>query len=342
MELPERVQLAQLPTPLQPLRRLQKETGGPLIWLKRDDLTGAGLSGNKVRKLEFIAAKALNEGYQALITCGGTQSNHCRATALVAAQLGLHCHLILRDDKASRAEHDQALEMAGNRLLDDLSGASVSVFPASDYFKRQDELFEEVTSGYASKGVKALAIPTGGSDATGVWGYFAACAELQQDFARHEIAPSAIVCATGSGGTQAGLSAGAAYYRLGSPVYGINVCDNERWFLDKVGRDLNDWRNDYLCGLDTNWLSSVKVNVIDGHVGDGYGRVNDRVIETIRLLARIEGVLLDPVYTGKAFAGLLQEIKAGRFASDTDVVFIHTGGIFGLFPYAGSLLQSRT
>ena len=342
MELPVRLSLAQLPTPLQPLRRLQEEQGGPLIWLKRDDLTGTALSGNKVRKLEFLAAKAVDEGYGALVTCGGTQSNHCRATALVAAQLGLKCHLILRDDGEARSDADKPLEMAGNRLLDALSGAKVSIHRPSEYFSQQDQLFEQTIDNFDAQGIKALAIPTGGSDGTGVWGYFNACAELKEDFEKHQISPQAIVTATGSGGTQAGLTAGAEYYQLGCPVYGINVCDDERWFLNKVRSDLDEWSESYLTREDKVWVPKLEIKVIDGYVGDGYGRINDSVVETIQILARSEGILLDPVYTGKAFTGLMDQIKQGNFDSGQDLVFIHTGGIFGLFPYASSLLQSRS
>ncbi len=338
-DFPPRISLGQTPTPLQPLRRLQAELGGPLIWVKRDDLTGSVLSGNKVRKLEFIAAKAMAEGYDALVTCGGTQSNHCRATALVAAQLGLKCHLILRDDGISRSRDDRPLELAGNRLLDQLSGAECTVVRRDRYFSELDQLFVQVIDDYAACGVKALKIPTGGSDATGVWGYFAACEELAADFKRHDIQPSAIVCATGSGGTQAGLTAGAAYFNLAAEVYGVNVCDDEAWFLDKVSQDISDWQSDY-AEFSAAKPQKYSINVIDGYVGDGYGRANSSVYATIKQLASTEGLVLDPVYSGKAFGGLLTEIESGRFSGlddDCNLVFIHTGGIFGLFPYANSL-----
>lgn len=338
MKYPPRISLAQTPTPLQPLRRLQHEVGGPLIWLKRDDLTGAALSGNKVRKLEFIAAKALEEGCQALITCGGTQSNHCRATAIVAAQLGMQCHLILRDDARSRSEENRPLEFAGNRLLDFLAGAKISVYRPADYFQRLDALLDEAVDAYAADGIKALKIPTGGSDATGVWGYFAACQELKQDFGEHAIEPQAIACATGSGGTQAGLTAGATYYDLGADVFGINVCDDEQYFLDKVDEDISTWQAAYPQTADL-CIPENAIKVIDGYVGQGYGRINEQVIDAIKLIGRLEGVMLDPVYCGKAFAGLLAELNKGRFAEARDVIFVHTGGVFGLFPYAHSLLE---
>ena len=344
-DFPPRIPLGQTPTPLQPLKRLQDRIGGPLIWVKRDDLTGSVLSGNKVRKLEFIAAKALEEGYGALITCGGTQSNHCRATALVAAQLGLSCHLILRDDKHSRVADDKPLEMAGNRLLDSLSGAEISVHSREAYVAELDRLFDRVITQYAKEGVKALKVPTGGSDATGIWGYLAACQELENDFAANAIDPLAIVCATGSGGTQAGLTVGAEYFGLNTRVFGINVCDDEAWFINKVGRDIKDWQAAYSDFKAAQQTVDYAVNVIDGYVGQGYGRANVEVYDTIKLLASTEGIVLDPVYSAKAFLGLLKEIEHGRFnglkEGSTDIVFIHTGGVFGLFPYANSLLETH-
>ena len=324
---PPRVELAHTPTPLHPLRRLQAKMGGPLIWLKRDDMTGAALSGNKVRKLEFIVAKALQEGCGALITCGGIQSNHCRATALVAAQLGLKCHLILRGEPETDAAE-------GNLLLDQLAGASISFYPPREYFKQSEQLFAAQIKKYAQQGVKALAIPTGGSNGVGVWGYLAACDELKQDFNRHQITPSAILCATGSGGTQAGLTVGANIFELNADVYGINVCDDASWFVNKVNNDIGEWRSLYPEAAKTLYSNPLEVNVIDGYVGEGYALASSEVMQTIKILASLEGVVFDPVYSGKAFNGLLSEIEAGRFANAQDIVFIHTGGIFGLFPYS--------
>jgi len=328
---PERIKLAQLPTPLQPLRRLQKVTGGPLVWLKRDDLTGSTLTGNKVRKLEFIVARAVAAGCKALITCGGIQSNHCRATALVAAQLGLQCHLILR------GEHDENATSEGNLLLDQLCNASISFHSPRNYFKNIDQLFDTKIKEFAGNGVKALAIPTGGSDGVGVWGYIGACEELFNDFSKHDIQPDAIVCATGSGGTQAGLTVGAKLYGLNANVYGINVCDDEAWFVRKVSNDISQWTNLYPEAARQSEIANTDVRVIDGYVGDGYGKASSEVLDTIRQLATLEGVVLDPVYSGKAFNALLSEIKKGRFSKSKDICFIHTGGIFGLFPFADRL-----
>ena len=333
---PPRISLAQTPTPLHPLKRLQASIGGPLIWLKRDDLTGATLSGNKVRKLEFIAAKAQQQDCSALITCGGIQSNHCRATALVAAQLGLKCHLILRGIPSQHQLSD------GNQLLDELSGCTISYHKPAEYFTQLDNIFAQVSKDFAEQGDKALVIPTGGSDGDGLWGYIAACEELKNDFAQHQINPSAIITASGSGGTQAGLVVGAQLFDLAASVYGINVCDDETYFVNKIAADIQDWQTKYpeqakQLKLPSNQSEDL-INIIDGYVGNGYGIASDEVIDSIRLLARTEGVVLDPVYSGKAFNGLLTEIANGRFNSAANtaaenIVFIHTGGVFGLFAF---------
>lgn len=342
---PPRISLAQTPTPLHPLKRLQESIGGPLIWLKRDDLTGAVLSGNKVRKLEFIAAKAKQQACSALITCGGIQSNHCRATALVAAQLGFKCHLILRGIPSDQQLSD------GNQLLDELSGCTISYHKPAEYFTHLDDIFAEVSKGFAERGDKALVIPTGGSDGDGLWGYIAACEELKKDFAQHQINPSVIITASGSGGTQAGLVVGAQLFDLAATVYGINVCDDEDYFVSKIAADIQEWQQKYPeqakqlnCQPDQ---SKDLINIIDGYVGKGYGIASDAVIDTIRLLARTEGIVLDPVYSGKAFNGLLMEIANGRFNSSADatpenIVFIHTGGVFGLFAFKEQFAAAKS
>ncbi len=331
IEYPSRLALAQLPTPLQPLRRLQQARGGPLVWLKRDDLTGAELSGNKVRKLEFLLAEAQQQGCDALITCGGIQSNHCRATALAAARLGMRCHLILRGLPAADSD--------GNQLLDELCGASCEYHRPAQYFTRLDTLFAEAEQRLVAGGHKVLAIPTGGSNGIGVWGYIEACRELSADFARHGIAPAAILSATGSGGTQAGLVAGQRIYQLGAEVFGINVCDDEDYFKQKVSDDLAQWQQRYTQARAFGRFGPDDVHVIDGYVGEGYARAGAPLLATIAEIARLEGIVLDPVYSGKAFHGLLQEIERGRFADASDLVFIHTGGIFGLFPYREQLAE---
>lgn len=326
LDYPRRIKLAQTPTPLQYLERASERWGcGHRLWVKRDDLTGCTLSGNKVRKLEFITAHAIDEGYDTLITCGGLQSNHCRATAFAGAQLGLAVHLLLRGEPPTDTD--------GNLLLDHLAGATVNCYPKAQYVAEIGDLFEHWTAHYAQQGRRALAIPTGGSDGIGVWGYIAACEELAADFAAAGIEQAHLVSATGSGGTQAGLTAGRALYDLPATVWGINVCDDEAYFLAKVAADCADLRARYPQVPDFE----TDIRVIDGYVGAGYAVAGPDVFELISELGALEGLVLDPVYTGKAFAGMLSEIRQGRFDGCDDIVFVHTGGIFGLFPQRGGL-----
>lgn len=328
LSFPPRLHLARLPTPLQALDRLSEALGGPRIWIKRDDLTGSLLSGNKVRKLEFVVAQALAEGCNHLLTCGGEQSNHCRATAVVAAQLGLKATLLLRRD--GRGEVD------GNLLIDHLAGAAIELYESSRFRRELPSLLQQRAEKIAKQGDKPFIIPTGASDEIGVWGYLAACEELRADFQQHRIAPDTIVLATGSGGTQAGLTLGAQLYQLPSQVLGMAVCDSERWFVNKVTRDLESWRHRYQGGDD---LPPLNILVNDNYIGPGYAKATQPVFDTIRTLASLEGIFLDPVYTGKAFYGLMEEIKKGHFAGQSDVVFIHTGGIFGIFPQREQIIS---
>ncbi|MFV0277414.1 MAG: 1-aminocyclopropane-1-carboxylate deaminase/D-cysteine desulfhydrase [Parahaliea sp.] len=324
---PRRVELARRPTPLQYLSRASAAWGGEhRLWIKRDDLSGCLLSGNKVRKLEFILAHAIDEGCDTLVTCGGVQSNHCRATALVGAQAGLAVHLILRGERPAVAD--------GNYFLDLLAGASVDCYPAERYHRELPELLASVQSSCARQGRKALVIPTGGSDGLGAWGYVAAAQELGADLAAADIDVAHVVAATGSGGTQAGLTLGAALHRLPLTVWGVNVCDDEQYFVSKVGEDVADWQRRYRA------MPAVEVTprVLDGYVGEGYARAGPEIFQLIRELARMEGIVLDPVYTGKAFYGLLRELEAGRFSGCRDIVFVHTGGIFGLMAQRDSCL----
>jgi D-cysteine desulfhydrase len=327
---PERLSLARLPTPLEPLDRISAELGGPRIWVKRDDLTGCALTGNKVRKLEFTLARALVAGADTLITAGGLQSNHCRATAILGARLGLRVHLLLREEGDSPPTQ-------GNLFLDLLAGAAVSRYSKSYYQAHLQELYDTWCERYRQQGARPWAIPVGASDGTGVWGYIGCAAELADDFAAAGIRPGAIVHATGSGGTQAGLTAGAALHGLGCPVIGMAVCDDAAYFHTKVRADLRDWAARYRPPLDVEHLA-IEVN--DRHIGPGYGRAGAEVFATIRHLARREGLILDPVYSGKAFHGLTEEIRAGRFAGMSDLVFIHTGGIFGLLAQADQVESS--
>ena len=327
---PPRLSLARLPTPLQPLDRLSEQLGGPRIWVKRDDLSECAVSGNKVRKLEFTLARALEQGSDTLITCGGVQSNHCRAAALLGARLGLKTHLLLRRETPEDAPLNGTPD--GNLFLDYLAGAEVSLYDKKDYQKNLSSLFEHWSEHYRRQGGRPYTIPTGASDGTGVWGYIACVAELLEDFRQAGIAPASMIHATGSGGTQAGLSVGAALHGLETRVTGIAVCDDAGYFQRKVHDDIALWRSLYDVPLNSH---DLHVQVDDRFVGPGYGRADQEVFATIREIAALEGLLLDPVYTGKAFHGMLEKIRAGEFAGESDLVFIHTGGIFGLMAQRG-------
>ncbi len=319
---PARLSLARLPTPLQYLPRASERLGrGHRLWVKRDDLTGAATAGNKLRKLEFIAALARERGCDTLITCGVLQSNHCRATALVAAQLGMRAHLVLRGEAPRRAD--------GNLLLGHLAGARVSCYRRRQYASELPQLLEQWRAHYAERGALAHVIPTGGSDGTGLWGYLAAAEELAADMRAAGIEAAHWVCATGSGGTLAGLSLGAELLAAPATVWGVAVSDDERYFLDKIAEDIRDWYARYRA---LPGPPQPAIRVIDGYVAPGYGRASPQVFECIARLARLEGLVLDPTYTGKAFHGMLEQMEAGRFAGIEDIVFVHTGGIFGLFP----------
>ncbi len=327
---PPRIPLARLPTPFHPLTRLSAELGGPTIWLKRDDTTDTQASGNKLRKLEFTVGQALSENATVLVTCGGIQSNHCRATATVAARLGLKCHLLLRGSKPAVAD--------GNLLLDHLLGAKVT-FLSLDEWRDLPALVERVRTEHEEAGDTCYWIPVGASDPIGLWGYAAAAEELQQDFARNDIEPGYILSATGSGGTLGGLLLGQYLHGLTARIQAFNVSDNAAYFERKVTEDLLGVRAAY---PDLPIPDEPDVDVIDGYVGPGYGHAGPEVMATIRRVARTEGVIFDPVYTGKAFDAMLTEMGEGRFQDTSDVVFIHTGGLFGLFPHREQVLDGYT
>ena len=323
IEYPKRLSLAQLPTPITELKKFSQQFDGVQIWVKRDELTGTEVSGNKIRKLEFSIAEALDQSCDTLITCGGVQSNHCRATAVLGVRLGLKVHLILRGEKPECPE--------GNLLLDYLSGAEITYLSPQNW-QEHDALARSLQEDYAGSGHKALFIPTGASDEVGLWGYIAACEELKQDFQRLEMQPEYIVTATGSGGTQGGLIVGSELLSLGSQIVAFNVCDDAVYFERKIKEDVTLWMQRYKQKID---LQRLPISTIEGYVGPGYGVAGPEVFSIIAELAASEGIFLDPVYTAKAFHGMVSELRkgeAGALAGARNVVFIHTGGLFGVFP----------
>lgn len=326
LSYPPRVSLARLPTPLQPLDRITEKFstpyGGPRLWVKRDDLTESAMSGNKLRKLEFVAGEARARGCDTLITCGGVQSNHCRTTALVGARLELRVQLILRGEAEKIPD--------GNLLVDRLAGAATAFYSQRRYFEELPALFSHWRDFYAQRGHKALCIPTGASDGLGIWGYITASEELLSACRAQGFEPEHIICATGSGGTQAGLTLGCHRLSASSRVTGYAVCDSASYFQAKVREDIRHWADLNRTEVDESGLN-IQVNA--DYIGPGYGIAEEPVYRAIAEAASLEGLLLDPVYTGKAFYGLLQELQKGRYRDCENLVFVHTGGQFGLFPH---------
>jgi D-cysteine desulfhydrase len=289
--------------------------------MKRDDLTGIALSGNKIRKLEFVIAEALRQKCDTLITTGGLGSNHARATAVAARQLGLHPYLVLRGNPGPVPD--------GNFLFDALLNAEVKFISQEDY-QRRDDIMSETAEDLKEQGRKPFIIPEGASNELGAWGYFKAAKEIQDQIKKNKLPEfDGIVAPVGSGGTQAGLLLGLSYYESHIPAYGVNVCDDEEYFIEKIKNILLSFNDHYQF---PKTLPVESIQLIDGYVGKGYALSREEELEVIKLVARLEGIFLDPVYTGKAMYGLIDQIKKGRFSKDLNLLFIHTGGIFGLFP----------
>ncbi len=322
-----RVSLAHAPTPFEYLERLSKHLRGPSIYVKRDDCTGLATGGNKTRKLEFLLGDALQKGCDTLITCGGLQSNHARQTAAAAARTGMHCELLLQEIAGTP---DGNYDYNGNLLLDELFGARVHRFPADAVL--HDELERHLVALRAHDRTP-YAIPIGGSNALGALGYVVAVQELLQQCAAADVHPTQIVLATGSAGTQAGVLAGLALARSEIVVIGINVSASTATQTRKV-RALLD-ATCHLLGVAAPDDRAIICN--DNFYQPGYGVPNSGMVNAVRLLAEQEGLLLDPVYTGKAMAGLLAMVQTGEIAPDSTTVFLHTGGSSGLFAYPREL-----
>mgnify|MGYP001819063620 FL=1 len=316
---------------MQPLHRLSERYGVEL-YVKRDDLSGIALSGNKIRKLEFVLADALAQKTDTVITCGGAQSNHCRATAIAAAMLGINCRLILRTPDPSNPP-----PLEGNILLDRMAGAEI-VWITPDEYKQRDEFMAREAATLQTSGRKAYTIPMGASNALGALGYIRAMEELVNDIANSlggGNRPCTIINAVGSGGTSAGLILGAKLFDVRARIAGVNVSDDRAYFVRAIGDICEQAIADY--HLDVEFSRQGDVEIIDGYVGEGYGLSKDEELDLICDVARTEGIFLDPVYTGKAFFGMIQELKRNPKCFGEQIIFLHTGGIFGLFPKADQL-----
>lgn len=326
-----RVFLAHLPTPLEKLDRLSQELGGPEIWIKRDDCTGLSTGGNKTRKLEFLMAEAQEEGADTVITQGATQSNHARQTAAFAAKLGMQCHLLLEDRTGSR---DANYNDNGNVLLDHLHGASTATRPGGTDMQAEMEALAEKLRG---EGRKVYVIPGGGSNATGALGYVDCAFEIISQANDRGLVIDHIVTATGSAGTQAGLITGLKAMNTNIPLTGIGV---------RAPKDRQE-ENVYNLAVKTaeklgcpGVVGRADVVADSSYVGEGYGIPREDTIEAIRMFAELEGILLDPVYSGKGAAGLIDYCRKGHFKKGERVVFLHTGGSAALFGYDAAFSDS--
>ena len=327
-----RIFLAHLPTPLERLDRLSKELGGPEIWIKRDDCTGLSTGGNKTRKLEFLMAEALAQGADSVITQGATQSNHARQTAAFAAKLGLPCHVLLEDRTGS---NDANYNTNGNVLLDHLHGATTSRRAGGVDMAAEMELLAERLRG---DGRKPYIIPGGGSIPTGALGYVNCAFELVSQANDRGLVIDHIVTATGSAGTQAGLITGLKALNAGIPLLGIGVRAPKEKQEESVFNLACRTAEKLGC---PSVVAREDVVANTSYVGAGYGIPRADTLEAIQMFAQLEGILLDPVYSGKGAAGLIDLVRKGHFTKGQRVIFLHTGGAAGLFGYDAAFAEDR-
>ena len=332
MEAVARVALVHAPTPLEPLERLSAELGGPRLWIKRDDCTGLAGGGNKSRKLEYVVAAAEAAGADALLTFGALQSNHARQTAAAAARRGLACDLVLTDSVPREVD---GYGRGGNLLLDALLGARIHrLEPGEEAAVRAERIIAE----HAAAGRHCVEVALGASDPVGALGYVRCADEVRAQCAQADIRPVAVLHASASGGTQAGLLAGLRAAGDGLRVIGVDVWHPDvQVVVDRVRGIASATLERIAPGVR---LRPADVEVLDGFLGPGYGLPSAEMVEAVQRLARSDGILLDPVYSGKAFAALLALVRAGAFAADEDVVFLHTGGTATLGVYTSALVEA--
>lgn len=319
-----RLHFAHLATPLEPMTRLSELLGGPKLWIKRDDCTGLAGGGNKTRKLEFLMGDAIEKGADTIITQGATQSNHARQTAAIATKMGMDCHILLEDRTGSK---DVDYNYNGNVLMDQLFGAELSKYPGGT---DMNAAMEDVADKLRAVGKKPYIIPGGGSNPIGALGYVNAAIELLTQANDMGLKIDHVVHATGSAGTQAGLVTGLVATNSQIPVLGIGV---------RVPRDTQEGNVFRLAEKTAEHLNIPGVvkreDVVANcdYVGEGYGIPTESGIEAIKLFAQYESILLDPVYSAKGAAGLIDLIRKGHFSKDDNIVFLHTGGSQALYGY---------
>ena len=317
----QKISLANLPTRIDKLERLSEDWGINLF-IKRDDQTGSELSGNKIRKLEYLLKHAIDNNYDTLITTGGIQSNHCRATAVAATMLGLKCELLLRSGDNPKIE--------GNYFIDRLLGAGINFCNADEYRDSRDEIMNKIGERlFKERGSKCFIIPEGASNALGSLGYSEAMSEISEQEKLTGTVFDTVVVAVGSGGTYSGLCTANKELSLGKRVLGFAVASDREYFTNKI-HNINVEAGE-IAGLKSVFTED-DIEINDKYIGIGYALSRPEELAFIRHIASREALILDPVYTGKAMYGLYNEIKEGKVPCGSNVLFIHTGGLFGLFP----------
>ena len=309
MKIPPKLGLANLPTPIQEI-----SFRGKKFLVKRDDLTGMELSGNKVRKLEYILAQAKKEKAEIVFTCGGEQSNHARATAIAASKIGMKCKLFLWGNSKT--------EVDGNLFLDKLTGCEISFLNRVEYLSVNEIMFEERKK-LLKKGKKVYVIPEGGSTTLGIWGYITFVQELNKQIDLKKI--DGIVTAAGSGGTAAGLILGSSLLKLDLKIFAVNVLYSESVIKNKIIQLVEEGNLDYQLGAKIYVDNMV---ILDGYSKEGYKNISKEKVKLVKSFFRQTGILLDPAYTGKAFAAFNDNFLGKNIGK---VIFLHTGGLFGIF-----------
>ena len=323
-----RVSLAHLPTPLEHMPRLSEHLGGPDIYVKRDDCTGLATGGNKTRKLEFSMGEALQQGADTVITVGAIQSNHVRQTAAAACKLGLACEVLLEHRVGQPSE---TYTTSGNVFLDKIFGANLREYPGGTDF---DAAMETVAEEVRANGGTPYMIPGGASNTVGALGYVGCGIELLEQFSSQDLKIDHLVTATGSAGTHAGLAVGLRGSGSDLPILGIGV---------NAPQDVQEERVYHLAVETADLVGApgcvAREDIIAdcNYIGPGYGEPTESMNEAVLMLARFEGLLFDPVYSGKALAGMIDYVREGRFVKGQKIMFLHTGGSAGLFAYADAL-----
>ncbi|NOX90374.1 MAG: D-cysteine desulfhydrase family protein [Calditrichaeota bacterium] len=314
MNFPEHFNFTRQPTPVIKLQQFSQTWDSYEIFMKRDDFTGIELSGNKVRKLDFLMYEAVQHGAGRIITCGGIQSNHCRTSAFFARKLGLKVTLVLKGSPPKVP--------TGNFFLNKLIEADI-IFVTPEEYERVNTIMQNLADRYSEK---CFIIPEGGSNATGAWGYVKAFSEIIEQMPDADT----IIVPTGSGGTHAGLLLGKRLLRHDVAVISVNVCDSAEFFRRKISSIIDEFKQKYQFNFS---YSAKDIHIIDGFVGEGYGKISRKEINAIKSLAKTEGIVLDPVYGAKAWVGFEENLQKGNIPGKK-ILFIHTGGIFGVFPFS--------